>query len=61
MLINPNDPLALANLLKQSAENLNLLQNMGMAALKKARSLTHQEMHRQRWQLLLNMLAQSKK
>ncbi len=61
MLINPNDPLALANLLKQSGENLNLLQNMGMAALKKARSLTHQEMHRQRWQLLLKMLEQSEK
>lgn len=52
MLIAPNDPVALANLLKQSGENLNLLQNMGMAALNKARSLTHQEMHRQRWQLL---------
>ncbi|MEG4014867.1 MULTISPECIES: glycosyltransferase [unclassified Microcoleus] len=56
MLIAPNDPLALANLLKQSAENLNKLQNMGMAARKKACTLTHQEMHRQRWQLLLNML-----
>lgn len=56
ILIAPNDPLALANLLKQSAENLNQLQNMGMAARKKACTLTHQEMHRQRWQLLLNML-----
>jgi len=56
-----NDPVALANLLKQSGENLNLLQNMGMAALNKARSLTHQEMHRQRWQLLLIMLEQLKK
>ena len=61
MLINPNDPVALANLLKQSGENLNLLQNMGMAALNKARSLTHQEMHRQRWQLLSIMLEESKK
>ncbi|MEG5041458.1 MULTISPECIES: glycosyltransferase [unclassified Microcoleus] len=56
-----NDPVALANLLKQSGENLNLLQNMGMAALNKARSLTHQEMHRQRWQLLLIMLEKLKK
>jgi glycosyltransferase involved in cell wall biosynthesis len=48
------EPAALANLLKQSAQNLNQLQNMGMAALKKARSLTHQEMHRQRWQILLD-------
>ncbi|MEG5063476.1 glycosyltransferase [Microcoleus sp. B3-A4] len=55
-----NDPVALANLLKQSGENLNLLQNMGMAALNKARSLTHQEMHRQRWQLLLIMLEKLK-
>ncbi|WP_293340709.1 glycosyltransferase [Microcoleus sp. CAWBG58] len=59
MLIAPNEPLALANLLKQSGENLNQLQNMGMEALKKSRSLTHQEMHRQRWQLLLKMLAVS--
>ena len=54
-IANCNDPVALANLLKQSGENLNLLQNMGMAALKQARSLTHQQMHRQRWQLLLIM------
>ena len=58
---NCNDPVDLANLLKQSGENLNLLQNMGMAGLKQARSLTHEEMHRQRWQLLLRMLEQSKK
>lgn len=58
---NCNDPVALANLLKHSGENLNLLQNMGMAALNKAHSLTHEEMHRQRWQLLLTMLEESKK
>jgi hypothetical protein len=56
LIPNCNDPVALANLLKQSAENLNLLQNMGMTGLKYARSLTHEEMHRQRWQLLLIML-----
>lgn len=60
-IANCNDPVALANLLKQSGENLNLLQNMGMAGLKYARSLTHEEMHRPRWQLLLSMLEQSKK
>jgi len=60
-IANCHNPAALANLLKQSGENLNLLQNMGMAALKKARSLTHQEMHRQRWQLLLSMLDRSPK
>jgi hypothetical protein len=60
MPIDPNDPLALANLLKQPSENLNQLQNMGMADLKKVRTLTHQEMHRQRWQLLLKMLDRSK-
>ncbi|MCC3407418.1 MAG: glycosyltransferase [Microcoleus sp. PH2017_10_PVI_O_A] len=59
-IANCNDPIALANFLKQSAENLNLLQNMGIAALKKAHSLTHQEIHRQRWQLLLKMLDESK-
>ena len=58
-IANCNDPVALANWLKQSAENLNLLQNMGMAGLKNARSLTHEEMHPQRWQLLLIMLEQS--
>jgi glycosyltransferase involved in cell wall biosynthesis len=60
-IANCNDPVALANLLKQSGENLNLLQKMGMAAMKYARSLTHEEMHRQRWQLLLTMLEESKK
>ena len=55
LIANCNDPVALANLLKQSGENLNLLQNMGLAGLKHARSLTHEEMHRQRWQLLLNV------
>ncbi|WP_293131993.1 glycosyltransferase [Microcoleus sp. bin38.metabat.b11b12b14.051] len=60
-IANCDNPAALANLLKQSGENLNLLQNMGMAALNKARSLTHQEMHQQRWQLLLNMLERSPK
>ncbi|MEG5031922.1 glycosyltransferase [Microcoleus sp. AT3-D2] len=58
---NCNDPVALANLLKHSGENLSLLQNMGMAGLKYSRSLTHEEMHRQRWQLLLMMLEQSTK
>jgi hypothetical protein len=59
-IANCDNPAALANLLKQSGENLNLQQNMGMAALKKDRSLSHQEMHKQRWQLLLSMLERSK-
>ncbi|MGL5061323.1 MAG: glycosyltransferase family 4 protein [Microcoleus sp.] len=55
LLANCNEPAALANLLKQSAANLSQLQNMGMAALEKARSLTHQEMHRKRWEILLDV------
>jgi hypothetical protein len=34
---------------------------MGLAGLKHARRQTHEEMHRQRWQLLLIMFEQSKK
>ena len=56
MIANSNDPIALAALLKWSWQNLSQLENMGMASLKVARSMTHQTMHRERWQLLLNEL-----
>lgn len=59
MLTNSNDPVALANLLKWSWQNLNQLESMGMASLKAARSMTHQQMHQKRWQLLLKTLDKS--
>ena len=55
-LTEPNDPRALANLLKYAYEHLNELETLGLAGLDLARKMTHQEMHRQRWQLLLETL-----
>jgi glycosyltransferase involved in cell wall biosynthesis len=55
-LVPVGDALALANLLEWSINHLDHLESMGMAALNVARGLTHQEMHRQRWQLLLDKL-----
>ena len=54
-LTKPNDPVALAELLKWSGQNLHQLETMGMAAIETARTLTHQQMHRQRWEILLQM------
>jgi glycosyltransferase involved in cell wall biosynthesis len=54
LLANSNDPIALADLLKWSWQNLSQLKSMGFASLKVARNMTHQEMHRKRWQLLLD-------
>lgn len=56
-LVKPNDPVALADLLQECWQNLSQLESMGKAALRKACSLTHQEMHRKRWELLVNSLA----
>jgi glycosyltransferase involved in cell wall biosynthesis len=53
-----NDPVALANTVKWAWENLDRLEAMGMNSLQVARSLTHQEMHRKRWQALQEMLGQ---
>jgi glycosyltransferase involved in cell wall biosynthesis len=58
-LVPLNDPIALAELLKWALQNQDQLEKMGLNSLKKARSLTHQEMHHQRWQILLNALNQS--
>jgi glycosyltransferase involved in cell wall biosynthesis len=59
-LIPPNDPIALANLLKWSFQNLDQLEMMGLKAIEVASSLTHQEMHRQRWKILSTTLSQAK-
>ena len=60
VIANSNDPVALADLIEWSAQNLSALQTMGKASLQQAHSMTHQEMHRSRWQLLLKMLQSSK-
>ena len=60
VIVNSNDPVALADLIEWSGQNLPQLQSMGKASLQQARSMTHQEMHRSRWQLLLKMLQPSK-
>ncbi|MEG4497588.1 hypothetical protein QUB05_05545 [Microcoleus sp. F10-C6] len=58
--IHSNDPVALADSIEWSGQNLPQLQSMGKASLQQAHSMTHQEMHRSRWQLLLKMLQSSK-
>ena len=60
VIVNSNDPVALADLIEWSGQNLPQLQSMGKASLQQAHSMTHQEMHRSRWQLLLKMLQSSK-
>ena len=59
MLTDSNNSTALANLLTWSWQNLNQLESMGMSSLKVVRVMTHQEMHRKRWHLLLKMLDES--
>lgn len=61
LLANPHDPIALADLLKWSWQNLSQLKSMGLASLNVARNMTHQEMHRKRWQLLLNEMKRNTK
>ena len=51
-----NDSSALANLLQWASENPDQLAKMGLNSLKMAFNLTHQEMHRQRWKILLERL-----
>ena len=58
-LTKSNDPVALANLLKWSWQNLEQLEPMGMASLKVAESLLHRTIHEKRWLLLLEMLDES--
>lgn len=51
-----NDPAALAQTCTWALDNLNQLQKMGMNSLQVAKELTHEEMHRRRFQLLAEML-----
>ena len=54
-LVEPNDALALSELLRYAAHQIFELQRMGMEALKVARTMTHQRMHRERQRLLLEL------
>ena len=51
-LFPPGDSDALAALLRKAADERDFLETMGRTALEQARSLTHEEMHRRRWELL---------
>jgi glycosyltransferase involved in cell wall biosynthesis len=59
MMVPAHDPVALAELLRWSLSHLPQLQEMGLAGLAIARKMTHQEMHRRRWQLLSERLGES--
>lgn len=59
ILVKPNDPIALAELLQNSWQNLDKLQSMGMASLEVARGMVHRTMHKKRWLLLSKMLNNS--
>ena len=56
LLVAPNQVQALAELLKWSTNHREELERMGMSALRVAQKMTHREMHRQRWQLLVEMI-----
>jgi glycosyltransferase involved in cell wall biosynthesis len=57
--IPPNDPVALADLLKWASQNPDQLAKMGLKSIDTALSLTHAEMHRRRWDILLTTLDES--
>jgi len=59
ILIKPNDPIALAELIEKSWQNLDELEFMGMASLEVARGMVHRTMHKKRWSLLSKMLNNS--
>ena len=54
-LVEPNNAVALAVLIERATTNITALQTMGMEALRVARSMTHQRMHRERHRLLLQL------
>jgi glycosyltransferase involved in cell wall biosynthesis len=54
-LVEPNNAEALALLLERATTNMTSLHAMGMEALRIARSMTHQRMHRERHRLLLQL------
>jgi glycosyltransferase involved in cell wall biosynthesis len=54
-LVEPNSVDALSCMIERAASDVAALQPMGMEALRVARSMTHQKMHRERQRLLLQM------
>jgi glycosyltransferase involved in cell wall biosynthesis len=58
-LVEPNSAEALSCMIERAANDVAALQNMGMEALRVARSTTHQKMHRERQKLLLQMTGPS--
>jgi glycosyltransferase involved in cell wall biosynthesis len=58
-LVPPGDAKALAELIRRTAADPRPTREFGLAGLAKARSLTHQEMHRQRCRLIRAALDQS--
>lgn len=56
ILVKPNDPVALAELLIKSWQNLGKLEFMGMSSLEVAKGMVHRTMHKKRWLLLSKML-----
>jgi glycosyltransferase involved in cell wall biosynthesis len=59
-LIPPESSVALASTFKRAIQNFSELERMGVAALAVARSLTHKNMHQQRWYLLQELINSSK-
>jgi glycosyltransferase involved in cell wall biosynthesis len=55
-LFAPADPQALARTVREAATDPTALERLGLAALAVARSMTHQEMHRQRHVLIADAL-----
>jgi glycosyltransferase involved in cell wall biosynthesis len=55
-LVRPNDAIVLADLLEASWHDLEPLKVMGMQSLHTARGMTHQKMHEQRWEILIEEL-----
>lgn len=56
ILIEPGNPIVLAEKLKWCLNNLNELKRMGQESVKVARTKTHTNMHQQRWQILDQVL-----
>ncbi len=58
-LFEPGDTESLATALRDASDTA-ALQRMGMRALEAARGLTHREMHRTRWRILVNQFGASR-
>jgi glycosyltransferase involved in cell wall biosynthesis len=55
-LVEPNSVVALSGMIERAASDVAALQPLGMEAPRVARSMTHQKMHRERHELLLQMI-----